>query len=259
MNEVNKTLYIPLFGKSYVSKRGIILKDKRAEEILEKCGFALKGKSKSKWLAYYMGMRARVFDDWLAFKISENADAVVLHIGCGLDSRIERVGGAKKWLDLDFPEVIEERKLYYSESESYRMIGADIRKDEWLDKIPAASCAIVVMEGVSMYLTEDELILVISMLSDRFDRLSILMDCYTTLAARASKIRNPINDVGVTQVYGIDDPVVIERACVRFIKEHNMTPPHLINELSGMEKSVFRTAYGGKISKRLYRLYEYSK
>ena len=39
MDAVNKTLYIPLYGKSYVSKKGIILKDKKAEEIWEKAVF----------------------------------------------------------------------------------------------------------------------------------------------------------------------------------------------------------------------------
>ena len=33
MNGVNKTLYIPLYGKAYVSKKGIILNDKTAEQI----------------------------------------------------------------------------------------------------------------------------------------------------------------------------------------------------------------------------------
>ena len=60
MNGVNKTLYIPLYGKSYVSRKGIILGDKKAEEIWEAEGFELKGKSKSKWLAYYMGTRSAV-------------------------------------------------------------------------------------------------------------------------------------------------------------------------------------------------------
>ena len=55
MNSVNKTLYIPLYGKSYVSKKGLFLDDKKAEEIWEAEGFSLKGKSRSKWLAYYMG------------------------------------------------------------------------------------------------------------------------------------------------------------------------------------------------------------
>ena len=58
MNSTNKTLYIPLYGKSLVSKKGSILSDPKAEEIWQKEQFPLKGKAKSKWLAYYMGMRA---------------------------------------------------------------------------------------------------------------------------------------------------------------------------------------------------------
>ena len=103
MNSVNKTLYIPLYGKSYVSKRGIFLDDKKAEEIWEAEGFALKGKSKSKWLAYYMGVRSAVFDEWVKKQVADVQDAVVIHIGCGMDSRVLRVGTInQKWYDIDF-------------------------------------------------------------------------------------------------------------------------------------------------------------
>ena len=88
MNNVNKTLYIPLYGKSYVSKAGLFLNDKKAEEIWETEGFALKGKSKSKWLAYYMGIRSAVFDEWLKQQMKNAPNAVVIHIGCGMDSRV---------------------------------------------------------------------------------------------------------------------------------------------------------------------------
>ena len=62
MDSGNKTLYIPLYGKAAVSRRGILLRDPKAEEIWAESGFSLKGKAKSKWLTYYMGMRAAVFD-----------------------------------------------------------------------------------------------------------------------------------------------------------------------------------------------------
>ena len=64
MNEVNRTLFIPLYGKARVSQKGILLSDPTAEEIWEAEAFPIRGKSKSKWLAYNMAMRARVFDDW---------------------------------------------------------------------------------------------------------------------------------------------------------------------------------------------------
>ena len=39
-----------------------------------------------------MGMRSAVFGDWLRKKMSSQDDYVVIHIVCGMDSRIERVG-----------------------------------------------------------------------------------------------------------------------------------------------------------------------
>ena len=62
LSDINKTMYIPLYGKSFVSKKGVILKDEKAEAIWENEGFELNGRASSRWLAYYMGMRAAVFD-----------------------------------------------------------------------------------------------------------------------------------------------------------------------------------------------------
>ena len=259
MKNVNKTLYIPLYGKSYVSKKGLILDDKKAEEIWEKEGFELAGKSKSKWLAYYMGMRSKVFDTWLSQKMDENPNAIVIHLGCGMDSRAERVGTKTHvWYDVDFPEVIKERRKYYQETEEYHMIASDVREKDWMNALPNDREAIIVMEGLSMYLSLEELRSLIAALANHFSKMYLLMDCYTTFAAKASKYKNPINDVGVTEVHGLDDPKSLEEAGVQFVKEHEMTPENLINELKGIEKSIFNKLFAGTIAKKMYRLYEYS-
>ena len=259
MNNVNKTLYIPLYGKAYVSKKGIILNDPKAEEIWAAEGFNLKGKSKSKWLAYYMGMRSRVFDEWLRAQMKADKEAVVIQIGCGMDSRIERVGAkGHLWYDVDFSDVIAERKRYYKESSEYHMIASDARKNDWINTLPKDKRVIVVMEGVSMYFEPNELKKLLKDLKNYFSRVNILMDCYTDFAAKASKYKNPINDVGVTLVYGVDDPKSLEEGTgLSFVREHEMTPEVLIDELKGVEKVVFKKVFGGKFSKKMYRLYEY--
>lgn len=258
MNCVNKTLYIPLYGKAYVSKKGIILKDKKAEEIWNKEGFELKGKSKSKWLAYFMGMRSAVFDLWVKEKMTEMKDAVIIHIGCGMDSRVLRVKTHNhKWYDVDFSEVIRERKIHYSETEIYKMLEGDARKPEWISDIPERNSAVVIIEGVSMYLKSDEVKNLMIALNNHFDNVSLMMDCYTEMSAKISKYKNPINDVGVTEVYGTDHPEIFETDNFTFLKEHNMTPDTLINELKGLEKFIFKKLYGGKFSKKMYRLFEY--
>ncbi len=260
MNSVNKTLYIPLYGKAYVSRKGIILDDKKAEEIWSAEGFSLKGKAKSRWLAYYMGIRSAVFDEWVKQQMTQVPDAVIIYIGCGMDSRVLRVGAIKHtWYDVDFPEVIEERKRYYQQSAHYQMLSGDVRDSKWLKSIPETKSAIVVMEGVSMYLKPEELKKLTENLCAHFEKISLLTDCYTDLAAKMSKYKNPINDVGVTEVYGMDDPMLLQNREFTFIKEHTMTPQKYIDELTGVEKFIFKKLYAGSFSEKLYRLFEYSK
>ena len=257
MNSVNKTLYIPLYGKAYVSRRGIILRDSKAEEIWNANAFPLKGKSRSKWLAMYMGMRAAVFDRWTVEAARQEPDAVVLHLGCGLEARVLRANVENKWYDLDFPDVIEVRRSYFPETDRYHMLGADLREEGWLQTIPKGGSAIVVMEGISMYLKPEELRNLLVLLRGHFERVKLLVDCYTTFAAKASRYKNPINDVGVTEVYGLDSPsVMTEDTGFRFLREHDMTPEELISQLPGMERSIFRKVYAGSMSRKLYRMYE---
>ena len=136
MTEVQKTLYIPLYGKQFVTDKGVILQDEKAVEIWQKEGFSLSRKASSKWLAYYMAMRARVFDDWVKEKCDENC--VILHIGCGLDSRVLRVNRPDiPWYDVDFDEVIQVRQNYYENRENYTMLAGDFRKCDWLQQLPS--------------------------------------------------------------------------------------------------------------------------
>jgi O-methyltransferase involved in polyketide biosynthesis len=257
MDGVNKTLYIPLYGKSFVSKKGIILRDEYAERIWERESFPLKAKSKSKWLAYYMAMRAAVFDEFAKEKATE--DGVVLHLGCGMDSRAFRVTTqATAWIDVDFPSVIDERKRYFNETETYRMLAADLRDVSFVAALPKAERAVALMEGVSMYLTNSELQALLSSLNTYYPNLSVLVDCYTPFAAKMSKIKNPVNDVGVRQVYGVANSAVLETDTgLTFVREREMTPVRLIDELSGAEKRVFKWLYAGKTAGQLYKLYEY--
>lgn len=259
MNNVNKTLYIPMYGKALVSRRGMLLHDDKAEEIWEAEQFPLRGKAKSKWLAYYMAMRARVFDKWTEERITENPEALVVHIGCGMDARALRISAdAVEWYDVDLPAVIEERRKYFAEGERYHMLAADASKTDWVSALPQSKAVIVILEGISMYLTNDEVKSLLCAFRNRFELCYVLMDVYTDFGARVSKYRNPINAVGVSRVYGVSSPeAFVDDNAIRFVGERSMTPVELIDELKGFEKAFFSAMFAGRVAKRTYRLYEY--
>ena len=92
-----------------------------------------------------------------------------------------------------------------------------------------------------------------------FENIMLLADCYSSFAAKISKHKNPINDVGVTDVYGIDNPQAYQSGKFTFVKEHTMIPQKYIDKLKGFERFIFAKLYAGSFSKKLYRLFEYAK
>ena len=258
MNEVSRTLFIPLYGKARVSRQQIILHDPAAERIWSAEAFPIHGKSCSKWLAYNMAMRARVFDDWTASMLARHPDALVLHIGCGLDSRCERVGQpCAAWVDCDLPDVIAVREKYYAETDAYRMLPLDASDPAQLSALPESGTAIAVLEGLSMYLTNGQLRALLAALREKYAALHVLMDVYTVFGAKASRFKNPVNDVGVTELYGVDDiGAVISGLRLRFKAEHSFTPDRLIGELKPAEQAIFRLLFTGKVYGKIYRLLE---
>ena len=261
MDPVNKTLYIPLYGRAWVSRRGLLIKDPSAEAIWDTEGFPLGRKASSKWLSFNMGMRCAVFDRWLREAAAQQSDAVILHIGCGLDSRCLRTEMPDRlWFDVDFPQVIDERRKYFRETDTYRMLPGDIRSPVWLESVPKGGNAIVVMEGVSMYLQRQELAGFFRDLAGHFRQIRLAMDVYTVFGAKATKYKNPINEVGVTQVWGIDDPRELDQeGGLRFLRNWDLTPEDLIGQLPKENRAFFRRFFAGSLAKKIYRMHEFRK
>ncbi len=260
MTNTNKTLYIPLYGKAFVSKQNIILKDEKAEEIWAKEQFALKRKSKSKWLRYFMAMRRKVFDNAASLRLKTLPGASVLHIGRGMDSRYNRITPENLWYDIDFESVIDERRKYYTESSNYKMLSADATQPEkWLCTFDKNTPAIVIMEGVSMYIEKNRLKNLILQLQKHFSQVIFIADFYTNFGVNASKLKNPVQDVGAVVTGGMDKPeeLLLNKGIV-YAGECNMTPARLIGQLPQKDRAFFKKVMAGNFSKKLYRMFIYN-
>ena len=94
-------------------------------------------------------------------------------------------------------------------------------------------------------------------LQEKYAGLHILMDVYTVFGAKASKYKNPVNDVGVTTLYGVDNIEDLVRDLNLQVKaEHTMTPAYLVEELNPADKAFFKLLFTGRIYRKIYRLFE---
>lgn len=104
-------------------------------------------------------VRAKAHDDWARTFLEANPDAVVLHLGCGLDARVYRIDppATVDWYDLDYPSVIGLRQEFLPPREHYTLIGSSVTDPTWLDRVPHERPVLMIAEGLVPYLTETEL------------------------------------------------------------------------------------------------------
>jgi methyltransferase (TIGR00027 family) len=191
---VEWTNLVTLYLRAHESRsRHPILGDQAAAEAVDRIDYDFKRIHRSSLPAsnqYLVALRAKQLDDWCAEFLSRHPDAVVLHLGCGLDGRAFRIDvpPAVQWFDLDQPSVIDLRRQLYDETERYRMIGSSVTDPQWVDQVPTGRPTLVLAEGLLMYVEESAVRELVARLIDRFDCGEMQFDTLSALAPRMSKL-----------------------------------------------------------------------
>jgi O-methyltransferase involved in polyketide biosynthesis len=136
-----------------------------------------------------ISVRAKQIDGWIQEFLRANPHCVVLQLGCGLDSRIERIhpSSTVSWFDVDYPEVIELRKNFFSNKEGYAMIESSVNETAWLKQIPGSRPALIVAEGVLEYFTEEGVKDLFNRLTGHFSHGQMIFDVMNSFAINSGK------------------------------------------------------------------------
>jgi len=124
--------------------------------------------------------------------------------------------------------VIALRRRLYSEQAGYHMIGSSLADLSWLDDVPGDRPAIIVAEGVTMYLTEEIMQALLKALTDHFPSGQLAFDAHTPQLVRwLTKSGATVRGTGATFGWGIDNPADIKRLEPRLeliteLRAHNL-------------------------------------
>jgi O-methyltransferase involved in polyketide biosynthesis len=121
-------------------------------------------------LVTHIAMRAKRYDDYVRDFLSRFPEGVVVNIGCGLDSRFQRIdNGAVHFYDLDLPEVVSLRQRFFEDTGRYRQIAISVLDYEWMDNVSVHRGPFLFLaEGVLMYLQPGEVKSLVLELERRF-------------------------------------------------------------------------------------------
>lgn len=207
-----------------------------------------------------MCLRARLIDKFVESFLEKSNDSVAIHLGCGLDSRCNRINNNADWYDVDFKEVIDLRKNFYEETERYHLISSSVTEDEWLREIPKGKTQyIVIAEGLFMYLNENDIKSLIKNLKDTIGSFTLILDVFSAFAAKKMKNHPSIKKTGATIQWGIDDPDELANwgMGIHLIKEEYFTSNEVIDKFGTSMKVIFKLANLFPIAKNAQRILSY--
>lgn len=194
-----------------------ILGDDMAADIAERIDYDWARTSITPARAPSVTTRSAHFDRWARQFLAVHPEAVVLHLGCGLDGRFFRLdpGPGVEWYDVDYPEVIALRSKLFPERERNHLVAASVTDPAWLAEVPTGRPVLMLGEGLTMYLTETEGVALLRRVVDRFGTGELQFDAFNSFGIRTQWSNTVVRRSGATLRWAINEPDDILRAVPR--------------------------------------------
>lgn len=184
-----QTLLITLYAKAMDNRAAHpVLHDRLADDLVRRIDYDFERFGLGPLDIRGLALRTLAIDKWTRAALQSRPDTLVLHLACGLDSRIYRVDPALDvdWLDIDFPEVIRlRREMLPQRLGKYRTLATNVMEPDWIAKLDPDRPVLVIAEGLFPYLDEERARELVRRLIERFPQGGqLLCDVYNRLALR---------------------------------------------------------------------------
>jgi O-methyltransferase involved in polyketide biosynthesis len=188
LGDVQKTLFLPLWGRAEESKKqNPLLIDETAIRIINQVDFDFSNitqniddLTKIAWVK-----RSLMCDQVIRAFLARYPEGTIVNIGCGLDTTFERVDNGKmRWYDLDLPDVIELRSKFVQENDRRQFIRASFLEKNWLQEVEVCGNVLFIAAGVFYFFDEQTVKEFIIRLIDTYPACEILFDVSSPLGVK---------------------------------------------------------------------------
>ena len=177
---VSETMLQTLHARAAYSKqKNAKFHDDKAVEIVSRMDYDFSFAGDDALMSNGVIARTILLDRMVGDFIRKNPNATVINIACGMDTRAYRlkIGSTVRWYNIDLPETIEVRRRFLEENGHISMIAKSAMDERWADEIEEPKGRVlVIIEGLVMYLSEQDVKQILSIISRRFERAEVIME-----------------------------------------------------------------------------------
>ena len=212
---VSETLLMTLYVRARETQRpDAMIRDENAVEMVSRIDYDFSRYRMHRHDELAVIVRMQKFDSYVRGFLERNPDGAVVHIGCGLDTRFERVDdGHVHWFDLDMPDVIALReKFLSSESSRYHTLATSVFEEGWFEEVSRFKprSFMFAAEGVLPYFEEAQVKALFRKLGEHFPGCELVCDAHTPFVIWADNQHLAISKVKARMHWSIKNGKDVE-------------------------------------------------
>jgi len=211
---VSRTLLIPLWARAVEQREPEpLVRDPVASMMVERIDYDWRRIRLGRGDLVQCVVRLREFDRFVRDFLQRHPTGTVVHLGCGLDARFQRVdNGRVRWFDLDLPPVIALRQQLLPESDRDRYLADSAFETGWMAQVDdhQADPVLFVAEALLLYFDEAQVKGLVLALQRRFPGAELVCDVCTSLAMRMDNLHLRFTRSSARIHWALRDPRDVE-------------------------------------------------
>lgn len=224
LSGVPETMLQTIYARAKESRGRGAIHDAKAEEIIDRLDYDFSLADKD--AAMHSGVIARtiVLDRLTEDFLLKNPGAAVVNIACGLDTRCYRTAGFTHWYNLDLPETMAVRERLLPENGAISQITMSAMED-WGGQIQEQNVpALVIIEGLTMYLSEADVQKIFAIIARRFPKVTVFVETMNPMVVKRFKERS-IEGSHAKFTWGVKNGKALAALLPEFrlVGEHSLT------------------------------------
>lgn len=231
---VPETMIQTLYARAKESQKpDAKIKDTMAVEIVSELDYDFSNADKDKAMGSGVIARTIVLDRMVGEYLDSHPQAVVVNIACGLDTRCYRMRGKySRWYNIDLPETMEIRKRFLTEDGPVYQIAKSATDASYPEKISYdKEDILVVIEGLSMYLKEADILQMFSVIEKNFPKATVFIETMSPFFVKHIKEKS-IEGSQAKFVWGIKNGKALQELIPAFTYKKEVSP------VEGMKKMM---------------------
>ena len=224
LSGVPETMLQTVYARAKESRGRGAIHDAKAEEIVERLDYDFSLADKDTAMRSGVIARTIVLDRLTKAWLASHPGAVVVNIACGLDTRCYRMAGYAHWYNLDLPETMAVREKLLPESGKISQIAMSAM-DDWGSEISEQNAPVlIVIEGLTMYLSEVAVQQIFRVISSRFSQVTIFVETMNPAMVRHFKEKS-IDASNAKFTWGVKNGLALAELLreFQFVEEHSLT------------------------------------